>query len=146
MNNDNSNPDEQNTNELEGLDPTEAAQHIHDEVRFALDDVTEAFDGKSAEYAAFRELLRGEPSDGVLVAHIPATTSEEEYLQIGVHLLEGATVIHQINVASTDTYCAYVGGMGDVLPVLAPHLKKEYIEVMHEGAAVELMREELDER
>lgn len=56
-------------NELEGLDADEAAQTIHDDVRFVLDGANAYREG-DAEYEAFREAL----SDDIATAYWPPTS------------------------------------------------------------------------
>ena len=130
-------------NELEGLDADEAAQTIHDDVRFVLDGANAYREG-DAEYEAFREALSDDIADSVLAAHIPVTTSDEPFLHLSIHLLGETVVVEQRNVASTDTYRTYVGPEREVIPALAPVLEKEYVEVQYGGDAVDIMRDELD--
>ncbi|SER50733.1 hypothetical protein [Natrinema salaciae] len=135
------NPEAQHENELAGLDAVEAAQQIHDEIRFRLEPANE-YEWGDPEYEAFAELL-DRARGSRLSASIPATGSNEPYLTIGIHLLRESAVIQQRTVGPTDEYVTYVGDVRAVLTSFAPVLEKSYIEVQLDGEATELMREEL---
>lgn len=139
MSDNDDNPEAQN--ELAGLDAVEAAQQIHDDIRFRLEPTNE-YEWDDSEYEAFNELLENKWGSR-LEASIPATTSDEPYLTLGIHLLRDSAVIQQRTVGPMDENATYVGDVRAVLTSFAPILEKSYIEVEREAEAIELMREEL---
>ncbi|AEH35594.1 hypothetical protein [Halopiger xanaduensis] len=141
MSDNDDNPEAQNENELAGLDAVEAAQQIHDEIRFRLEPANE-YEWGDPEYDAFDELLENKWGSR-LEASIPATGSDEPYLTLGIHLLRESAVIQQRTVGPMDENATYVGDVRDVLTSFAPVLEKSYIKVERDAEATELMREEL---
>jgi len=85
MSDNDDNPEAQNENELAGLDAKEAAQQIHDDIRFRLEPANE-YKWGDPESEAFAELL-DRARGSRLAASIPATTSDEPYLTVEIHLL-----------------------------------------------------------
>jgi len=141
MSDNDDNPEAQHENELAGLDAVEAAQQIHDEIRFRLEPANE-YEWGDPEYEAFDELLENKWGSR-LEASIPATGSDEPYLTLGIHLLRESAVIQQRTVGPMDENATYVGDVRDVLTSFAPVLEKSYIEVERDAEATDLMREEL---
>jgi|GEM_PF-1035872 hypothetical protein len=141
MSDNDDNPEAQNENELAGLDAKEAAQQIHDDIRFRLEPANE-YKWGDPESEAFAELL-DRARGSRLAASIPATTSDEPYLTVEIHLLRESAVIQQRTAGPTDEYATYVGDVRAVLTSFAPILEKSYIEVQRDGEALELIRDEL---
>jgi len=141
MSDNNDNPEVQHENELAGLDAKEAAQQIHDEIRFRLEPANE-YEWDDPEFEAFTELLNRSLGSR-LTASIPATTSDEPYITLEIHLLQESAVVQQRTVGPMGEYATYVGDVRDVLTSFAPILKKSYIEVQCDGESIELMRDEL---
>lgn len=135
------NTEVEHENELSGLDAIEAAQQIHDDIRFRLEPANE-YEWGDPESEAFAELL-DRARGSRLGASIPATGSDEPYLTLEIHLLRESAVVQQRTVGPTDEYATYVGDVRAVLTNLAPVLEQSYIEVERDGEAIELMREEL---
>lgn len=141
MSDNNDNSEAQHENELAGLDAVEAAQQIHDEIRFRLKPANE-YEWDDPEFEAFDELL-DRAWGSSLTASIPATGSDEPYLILEIHLFRESAVIQQRTVGPMDEDVTYVGDVRAVLTSFAPVLEKSYIEVQRDAEATELMREEL---
>jgi len=114
--------DAQAESELAGLNADQAAQQIHDDIRFSFDEASE-YDRKDAELGAFEKLTK---IGSRLAAHIPATTSNDPYLTLEFHLCGEVVVVQQRNIGSTDSYPTYVGDADVVLSNLAHLLEKDY--------------------
>jgi len=141
MSDTNENPEAQHENELAGLDAIEAAQQIHHDMRFHFEPSNE-YERGDPEFEAFDKLL--DRTRGTrLAASIPATTSNEPYLTLEIHLLGESTVVQLRTVGPTDEYRTYVEDVRIALPNLARLLEKSYIEVQRDGEAIELIREEV---
>jgi hypothetical protein len=120
-----------NINKLEGLDPQETAETIHNDVRETLKPVANVY---SSEYGSdtkdeFVVLSHFSASDEGSVIQTNDPDSDEVYLTLSVEVVEETAVVIQRNVGSTDTYRAYVGDVHQVMPALRELLQKSHFKV-----------------
>jgi hypothetical protein len=134
-----------NTNKLEGLDPQETVETIHNDVRETLEPVANVY---SSEYGSdtkdeFVVLSHFSGSDGGSVIQTSDPDSDEVYLTLSVEVVEETVVVVQRNVGSTDTYRAYVGDAHQMMPALYELLQKSHFEVKGGSEEINPLKEVL---